>query len=47
MQWDEQMMSSRLEAMKTLRAAAVPLYSALGPEQKQTADALMMGMGMM
>jgi hypothetical protein len=47
MQWHDQMMSSRLEALKALRAAAVPLYNALSPEQKQTADALMMGMGMM
>jgi hypothetical protein len=27
--------------------AAVPLCNALNPEQKQTADALMMGIGMM
>jgi hypothetical protein len=47
MQWHEQMMSSRLEALKTIQAAAVPLYNALKPEQKQTADTLMMGMGMM
>lgn len=47
LEWHDQMMSSRLEALKALRAAAVPLYNALSPEQKQTADALMMGMGMM
>jgi hypothetical protein len=43
----EQMMTARLAALKKTKAAAVPLYNALGPEQKQTADALMMGMGMM
>lgn len=42
----EQMMSARLEALKTLRNAAVPLYEALDEEQKQVADGIM-GMGMM
>jgi hypothetical protein len=41
MQWHSQMMSSRLGALNTLRAAAVPLYNALSPEQKQRANELM------
>jgi hypothetical protein len=41
MQWHEQMMSSRLEALKKLRSAAVPLYNALSAEQKQIADNLL------
>ena len=43
----EKMMTARLDALKKTKATAVPLYNALSPEQKQTADALMMGMGMM
>jgi hypothetical protein len=42
----EQMMSARLDTMKTLRDAAEPLYEALDDEQKQVADSIM-GMGMM
>ena len=41
--WHEQMMATHLEAVKKLRAAAVPLSNALSAEQKQTADSLMMG----
>lgn len=41
MQWHEQMMSSRLEALKKLRSAAVPLYNSLSAEQKQIADNLL------
>lgn len=43
----EEMMTARLDALEKTKAAAVPLYNALSPEQKQAADALMMGMGMM
>lgn len=42
----EQMMSARIETLRTLRDAAVPLYEALDDEQKQVADSIM-GMGMM
>jgi hypothetical protein len=41
MQWHEQLMSSRLDALKALRAAAGPLYNALSPAQKEIADNLM------
>ncbi len=44
LEWHEEMMSTRLEAIKNLRSAAGPLYDELTPEQKQTADSLMMGM---
>jgi hypothetical protein len=43
----EQMMTARLDALEKTKATAVPLYNALSPEQKQAADAFMMGMGMM
>ncbi|MEI4234803.1 Spy/CpxP family protein refolding chaperone [Roseovarius sp. D22-M7] len=42
----EQMMSARIEGLRTLRDAAVPLYEALDDQQKQVADSIM-GMGMM
>lgn len=41
MQWHEKMLSARLEALKKLRAAALPLYDTLSAEQKQAADNLM------
>lgn len=41
MQWHEKMLSARLEALKKLRAVALPLYETLSAEQKQTADNLM------
>lgn len=47
LEWQEQIMTARLDAIEKTKAAAVALYNALSPEQKQTADALMMGMGMM
>jgi hypothetical protein len=40
MQWHQHLMAGRLEALKTLQAAAVPLYTALSPEQKTIADDL-------
>lgn len=46
MERHEQMMSARIETLRTLRDAAVPLYEALDDEQKQVADSIM-GMGMM
>lgn len=44
----ETMMSERLDALKKVKAAALPLYDAFSAEQKTTADELMpvMGMGM-
>jgi len=42
----EQMLSARIETLRTLRDAAVPLYEALDDQQKQVADSIM-GMGMM
>jgi|SRR6056297_769639 len=46
MERHEQMMSARIESLRTLRDAAVPLYAALDDQQKQVADSIM-GMGMM
>jgi hypothetical protein len=46
----EKMMTSHLEALRRLEAAVDPLYAALSPEQKKSADELLMGpmgMGMM
>ena len=44
----EKMMTAHLEALRRLKAAVDPLYAALSPEQKKTADELLMGpMGMM
>ena len=46
----EKMMTTHLEALRRLKAAVDPLYAALGPEQKKSADELLMGpmgMGMM
>jgi hypothetical protein len=46
----EKMMTSHLEALRRLKAAVDPLYAALSPEQKKSADELLMGpmgMGMM
>jgi hypothetical protein len=40
----EQMMVSRLEALRRLKAAAGPLYDALDERQKRIADGLVMGM---
>ena len=42
----EKMMSAQIEAQRTLREAALPLYHALDDQQKKIADGLM-GMGMM
>lgn len=42
----EQMLSARIENLRTLREAAVPLYEALDDQQKRVADSIM-GMGMM
>jgi hypothetical protein len=36
-----QMMSTRLDAMKAMLAAAKPLYAVLSDDQKKTADELM------
>ena len=44
----EKMMTSHLEALRKFKAAVDPLYAALSPEQKKTADELLLGpMGMM
>ena len=44
----EKMMTAHLEALRQFKAAVDPLYAALSPEQKKTADQLLMGpMGMM
>src|SRR5262249_2198600 len=44
----EKMLTLRLEAVRTVRAAFDPLYAALGDEQKRTADELLSGpMGVM
>jgi hypothetical protein len=44
----EKMMTAHLDALRKFKAAADPLYAALSPEQKKTADQLLMGpMGMM
>jgi hypothetical protein len=46
----EKMMTAHLEALRKFKAAVDPLYAALSPEQKKTADELLMGpmgMGMM
>jgi hypothetical protein len=46
----EQMMTTHLEVFKKVKSAVIPLYNALSPDQKQTANSLnrfMMGMGMM
>jgi hypothetical protein len=46
----EKMMTTHLEALRRLKAAVDPLYAALSPEQKKSADELLigpMGMGMM
>jgi hypothetical protein len=44
----EKMMTAHLDGLRKLQAAVEPLYSALGADQKKTADELMIGpMGMM
>jgi LTXXQ motif family protein len=46
----EKMMTAHLEALRKFKAAVDPLYAALSPEQKKSADELLMGpmgMGMM
>jgi hypothetical protein len=46
----EKMMTAHLEALRRLKTAVDPLYAALSPEQKKSADELLMGpmgMGMM
>ena len=46
----EKIMTGHLEALRRLKTAVDPLYAALSPEQKKTADELVMGpmgMGMM
>jgi hypothetical protein len=47
LQWRIDEMSSRLKAMETVKAAALPLYEALSSEQKTTADRIFWPMGMM
>jgi hypothetical protein len=43
----EKMMTAHLDALRKFKAAVDPLYAALSPEQKKTADQLLMGpMGM-
>lgn len=39
----EKMMASHLEALRTIRAAAQPLYAALSDDQKKIANELMTG----
>jgi hypothetical protein len=44
----EKMMTTHIEALRRLKTAVDPLYAALSPEQKKSADELLMGpMGMM
>jgi hypothetical protein len=44
----EQMMTTHLAALKSLREALQPLYATLSDEQKKIADQIMIGpMGMM
>jgi len=44
----EKMMTAHLDALRRFKAAVDPLYAALSPEQKKTADQLLIGpMGMM
>jgi hypothetical protein len=44
----EKMMTVHLDALRRFKAAVDPFYAALSPEQKKTADQLLMGpMGMM
>ncbi len=44
----EKMMTAHLDALRKFKAAVDPLYAALSPEQKKTADQLLIGpMGMM
>jgi LTXXQ motif family protein len=44
----EKFLSARLDALHNLKAAVDPLYAALSPEQKKTADEIMLApMGMM
>jgi hypothetical protein len=44
----ETMLTAHIEAVRKLKAAADPLYAALNPDQKKTADEIMLGpMGMM
>jgi hypothetical protein len=44
----ETMLAARLEAVRKLKAAADPLYTALDTDQKKTADEIMLSpMGMM
>jgi hypothetical protein len=47
LQWRIDEMSSRLKAMETVKAAALPLYDALSPEQKTVADGIFWPMGML
>jgi hypothetical protein len=48
----ETMVAAHLDGLRKFKAAVEPLYAALAPDQKKTADTLMigpmgMGMGMM
>ena len=44
----EKMMAAHADALRKLRAAVEPLYAAFNPDQKKTADELMIGpMGIM
>lgn len=47
LQWHIDAVTSRLEALKAVKVAVVPLYEALSKEQKETADDLMSPMGLM
>lgn len=47
LEWREQMMTSHLEALRTIKVATGPLYGALSNEQRRIADNLIMGMGSM
>jgi LTXXQ motif family protein len=44
----EKMMTAHLDALRQFKTVVDPLYAALSPEQKKTADQLLMGpMGIM
>jgi hypothetical protein len=45
--WHETMLSARLESTKSVNAALLSLYEAMSAEQREKADSLFSGMGMM
>jgi hypothetical protein len=47
LQWRIDIMTTRVKALENMKAAALPLYEALSPEQKEQADRLIGPMGMM